>query len=275
MDRNNPLTQMAQLAQIPDHQLELARSALMISTLEYPLLDVAYQISLLDSLAAAASKRFRFPSEPAEELNTLSAFLFDEIGFSGDTENYYNPRNSHLSEVLKRRLGIPITLSLIYIEVAARLSIPLEGISMPGHFIVRHKKARDLIVDPFERGIILSKEEAIDRFKAATHESAIWQDDYLATVSNKDFITRILGNLKGAHLRIREYGTAVKVSDLLVALRPDLPQERRDRGIIHYRMGNYNNALSDLRGFLNKAPSSPDNLAVTELVEHLAKLINH
>ena len=271
---HDPYRSIRALALQTDDAIELAPTALLIASTAYPDLDIARELRFLDSLASAASRRFGPERSPMSDVNTLSDFLFDEIGFVGDEKNYYDPRNSFLNEVLLRRLGIPITLSLIYIEVGKRLDIPLHGIAMPGHFLVGHAADEEVIVDPFNGGFLLSKEECVERFRQGSHPTARWDKTLLTPITNRDFVTRILRNLKGAYLRLRDYPQSLRMSELLLSLRPDLPEERRDRGIVHYRMGSYAEALDDLRTYLTAAPDGPEAKAVADLIQHLDKLMS-
>ena len=130
--------------------------------------------------------------EPLHALNTLSEYLFDEVGFRGNREDYYDPRNSLLNCVLSRRQGIPITLSLVYVEVGRRLGIPLVGVGMPGHFLVKHQAIDDLYIDPFHSGILLSEFECALRLQEMVGERLRWNPDYLAPVNKLSFIARIM-----------------------------------------------------------------------------------
>ena len=160
--------QFVELARCHDDEIDLAAAAFLIAATEYPQLDIAHELGVLDSLSAGAAKRFSEEPEPLYCLNTLSEYLFDEVGFRGNPDDYYDPRNSFLNEVLSRRLGIPITLSLVCIEVGKRLDIPLLGVGMPGHFLLRHRDDESLFIDPFHGGILLSEEECAQRMKQAT-----------------------------------------------------------------------------------------------------------
>ena len=157
------LQEFSRIASLPDDQVDLARAALLIASVEYPELDIEHQLGLLDSLAAAANRRIDAGADPLVAINQLSEYLFDEVGFRGNQEDYYDPRNSFLNEVVLRRIGIPITLSLVCIEVARRLNIPLIAIGMPGHLLVRHRDVPDWFIDPFHGGILLSQEECQQR----------------------------------------------------------------------------------------------------------------
>ena len=261
----------SEFAYASDDAIDLAEAAFLVAATAYPGIDMTRQLGLLDSLASAAGRRVGQARDPLEQTNALSEFLFDEIGFQGNREDYYDPRNSFLNDVLKRRLGIPITLSLVYIEVGKRLGLPLVGVGLPGHFLVRHRQVADHYVDPFHEGILLSVQECAARYREASNPSVPWDEQYLAPVTNLDFVTRILQNLKGAYLRLREYETALEYSGLLLDLRPDVAEERRDRGLVLSRMGKYAEAIEDLRSYLGLVDDGPETVAVEKLIERLDK----
>ena len=197
----------------------------------------------------------------------------DDLGFSGNQQDYYDPRNSYVNEVLKRRLGIPITLSLVYMEVGRRIGVPMVGVGLPGHFLMRHAEEPGLFVDAFHGGLLLSREECVQRFRDLTHPDEPWSDQYLAPIGKRDMLTRMLRNLKVAHLRRKDNERALFTATMLIRLRPDLAEERRDRGVVQSRLGRYEEAIEDLRGYLDQAPASADAEAVRELVDHLKRLL--
>ncbi len=265
--------EFAALAQGSDDAIDLARAALLIAAAEYPHLDIDHELGLLDSLAAGASKRLTGERDPLFCINTLSEYLFDDLGFRGNTDGYYDPRNSFLNEVLLRRLGIPITLSLVFLEVGKRLDIPLVGVGMPGHFLLRHRDEEELFIDPFHRGVLLSQEECAQRLKEVTGTNIAWDSRLLTTVSNREYLARILRNLQGIYWHNRDHQRALGVSGRLVALLPEEPQERRDRGLAHYQLNHHEQALEDLEFYLESAPSSRNVEAIQGLVSRLRELL--
>jgi len=258
----------------PDHEIDLARAALLIAASEYPELDVEGQLGLLDSLAAGASRRIGGDREALSSVNRLSEYLFDEVGFAGNQDDYYDPRNCYLNEVLARRLGIPIMLSLVCILVGNRLGIPLVGVGMPGHFLVRHRDEEALFIDPFHRGILISEEECAERLRQVTHSNAAWDSRYLNPVNNRDFIARMLRNLKGIYLHRQDNQRALTAIDRLVVLLPQAPEERRDRGLLNYQLGHYQEALDDLRHYLGSTPPDTDKETVQRLVGQIEDLMS-
>lgn len=269
MEREDILEQFDQLGGMPEDQIDLAWAALLIAASEYPELDVVGQMEVLDSLAAGAAKGMGDDGDPLSSVNNLSAYLFDEVGFHGNESEYYDPRNSYLNEVLARRMGIPITLSLVCIEVGKRLGVPLEGVGMPGHFLLRHRDEPGIFIDPFHRGILLSEEECAKLLRDATRTAVPWDQSYLTTVSNRELIARILRNLKGIYLNQRDHQRALGIAGLAVSLQPSIIGERRDRGLIHYQLGNHQSALEDLRIYLAASPPGADTSDVRRLVDRI------
>ena len=268
MDRDYFWEQFAHIAQLPDEEIDLARTALLISAIEDPLLDIENQLELLDSLAAAAARRLGGGGSPLYCVNVLSEYLFEEVGFQGNDEDYYDPRNSFLDEVMRRRVGIPITLSLVYIEVGKRLGVPIVGVGMPGHFLIRHRDEAGLVIDPFEKGIVLSEEECIQKFRQVVPPRIPWDVKHLEPIDNREFIARMLRNLKGIYWDRKDFDRALPMADRLVALQPEVIQERRDRGLVHYQLQNYPEALDDLQAYVDYGRSASDG-GVHRLVREL------
>ena len=273
MERKVVTERFAKLAGLPDEQIELAPAALMIATVEDPHLDANEHISSLDSLADVARRRLNGERDPLYCINALSEFLFDEIGFRGNREDYYDTRNSLLNAVLSRRLGIPITLSLIYIEVGKRLGIRLLGIGMPGHFLVRHANLTDMFVDPFHGGIILSVEECAQRLRQVTGADVRWSPGYLSPISNLEFIARMLRNIKAIYWRGQDYNRALRATNWLMALQPAATQERRDRGLLYAQTGRNALALNDLEEYISSSPSAHDVTQARELIRQLKRSV--
>jgi regulator of sirC expression with transglutaminase-like and TPR domain len=254
------------IGQFPEENIDLTLAALVLAATEYPKLDITRAIDKFESLAAGASRRLGNIRDPLYCVNTLSEYLFDELKFHGNEHDYYDPRNSYLNDVMARRLGIPITLSLIYIETGRRLNMPLFGVGMPGHFMVRHRDIEDLFIDPFYGGILLNQEECAERVRQVTQRNMVWNKSYLAPIGNREFLARMVRNLKGAHLNKLDYARTLQSIDWLLATQPEVAQELRDKGIVNYQLGNYHQALDDLRAYIGHPSSSRDVTAVRSLI---------
>lgn len=265
--------QFVEVTGLPDEEVDLARAALLIAATEYPNLDIGHELGILDALSAGASQRLGEERSPLFCINTLSAYLFDEVGFRGNLDDYYDPRNSFLNDVLRRRTGIPITLSLIFIEVGKRLGVPLVGVGMPGHFLLKHRDEEHLFIDSFHRGVLLSEEECAQRLRQVIQAGEPWDARFLRPVSNRDYIARMLRNLKGIYLHHEDHNRARTMIDWLIALQPQAALERRDRGLVHYQLRQYEQALEDLEIYLDSAASSVDTQAIEGLVSRLRDLL--
>ncbi len=268
MSNESILEQFVVLTQGGD-DIDLATAALLIAATEYPGMDIPQQLSVLDSLAGGASQRLGRQRDPLFSVNTLSEYLFDEVGFRGNEDDYYDPRNSYLNEVLRRRSGIPISLALVCVEVGKRLGIPLVGIGMPGHFLLRHRDLEDVFIDPFSRGILLSEEECAGRMRQITQANVAWDPGLLSPVSNRDFIARMLRNLKGIYLQREDFQRSLAMIERIVLLRPELLEERRDRGLVLYQLGRYEDAREDLQNYLDSGPQAADLQGVRRIVNQI------
>lgn len=253
----------------PDEPIELARSALVLAKVAYPNLALEYPLSRLNALAGGIRRQLLAEADPLAALNTLSQYLFEELGFRGNQEDYYDPRNSYLNDVLARRLGIPITLSLLYIEVGQRAGMPLVGVGLPGHFLVTHRGVPDLFVDAFHGGTLLTAAECQARFHAVTSPATPWHPRYLAPVSSRQFIGRMMLNLKQIYLGARQRDLALTMQTLLVMLQPQEADHRRDRGLLLYEQGEYEGALEDLSHYLRLAPLAKDRNFVYDLTRRI------
>ncbi len=263
------LAEFVEVASRRDEEIDPATTALLIAATEYPDLDIRGQLGVLDSLAAGVTDRLSPEQDPLYCLNTLSEYLSDDIGFSGNTEDYYDPRNSFLNEVLSRRLGIPITLALVFIEVGKRVGVPLLGVGMPGHLLLMHPEVKGLFIDPFHRGVLLSEEECAERMRQATGAEIAWDARFLTPLNNRQYVARILRNLKAIYWRGQDPRRGLAMSERLVALYPQSAQERRDRGLMHLQLGHRREALEDLEYFLEGASTGEDIEGIRELVSWL------
>ena len=268
MDPGDVWNQFDGIVGAPDEEIDLARAALLIAATEYPELSVERELFRLDAIAEGIAPRMD-DDTPLYQLNTLSEYLFDELKFAGNHTNYHDPRNSFLNDVMERKRGIPISLSLLYMEVGKRAGVPILGIGMPGHFIVRHRDEPDVFVDPFHGGILLSVEECAERLKQVTQGSLTWDSEYLEPISSRAFIARMLRNLKLVYLQRRNYERVLATIDRVIALLPQDAVEFRDRGVVNYRLGNYEEALEDLHVYVTSGDAVPDGDTVHKLMDQI------
>jgi regulator of sirC expression with transglutaminase-like and TPR domain len=235
--------------------VDLAQAALLIACEEYPDLDVPRYLRRLDGLGRAVAARVddRRDESAVRGLNSL---LFDEEGFRGNVEDYYDPRNSFLNDVLDRRTGIPITLSTIYIEVGRRARLPVDGIGLPGHFIVR---VGTTLVDPFHGGVILSEDDCQKRLDRIYGGRVKLDDTMLAPCERKTILARTLRNLKSIYTKAEDFTRALNVVELLLRVEPESLEDMRDRGMLHAALDCYALAASELEEYLRRSGNAPGN----------------
>ena len=274
MERTDLLSSFSEATDRPDHEIDVARAAMILSASEYPDLSVDRELFTFQRLAGSISSKLLDDDDPLYCMNTISEALFDDIGFKGNTENYYDPRNSYLSQVLARRTGIPITLAVVYMEVGRRLKVPLVGIGMPGHFLVRHLEIDNLFVDPFHGGYLLSADECRELLEERAVGSSNWDSTLLKPVTNREIIARIIRNLKAIYMQEQDFVRALDVVEFALALEPHSAPNRRDRGIVHYQLGHSAEALDDLVYYLDLAPNGQDVEGVHALVAELKTFLD-
>jgi regulator of sirC expression with transglutaminase-like and TPR domain len=268
--RHSFLEHFARLMGLPEETLCLAEAALLIACDEYPDLDIGGYLDRIEDHASAVASQAGGP--PERMLEVLNRYLFEEQNFRGNRRRYEDPRNSFLNELLDRKLGLPITLSLLYIEIGRRVGLPLQGISFPGHFLVKLRVPDgEIVLDPFSRGITLMRQDLARRLEDSGHpppSEAAWSQ-LLAAANKKAIIVRMLRNLKAVYLHSKEFEKALKVCDRILTILPDHPGEHRDRGAIYQRLDCYRAALEDLRTYLALQPAADDAEAVRRQVIRL------
>ena len=267
----------AELVSGSEADLNLAEAALLIAQEEQPELDVAAYLGRLDALAERV--RSRLPEAPsfADTIQALNTVLFEEEGLSGNQTDYHDPRNSFLNEVLDRKLGIPITLSLVYIEVGNRLGVPLVGVGFPGHFVVKYAGPDgETVLDPFQAGSRVNQAQMEDKLRSMygpNNPFASQLPKLLAAVGKKDMLLRMLRNLKQIYTQKEDFERALSVVERILLVAPDHPVEVRDRGAIHHRMGHQQLAVRDFQRYLQLAPKADDAKAVRAvMVRTMAQL---
>jgi len=259
MDADPSLADFAREVSRPDPDIDLARAALTIARGEYPGLDIDAYLERLATLADMAMS-VRQTGDPLGRLHRLREYLFEEQGFRGNVEDYYDPRNSYLNEVLDRRLGIPITLSLVLIEVGQRLGLQMEGIGLPGHFVTGARVGGEsVLLDPFNGGAILTGEACGDLVARAVGRPVELTAEQFVPVTKRQFLARVLTNLKGAYWRREAWRKAVTVIDRLLVLTPEAGAEWRDRGTAWTSLGEWARGLADWERYLTQCPDAADH----------------
>jgi regulator of sirC expression with transglutaminase-like and TPR domain len=254
------------LAALPDEDIPLLEACLLIARDEYPQLDVASYEARLQQHVEALSPRVQAHSDTRGQLAELNRYLFLELGFAGNQQDYYDPRNSYLNDVFDRRLGIPISLGIIQIELARRLGLGLEGVSFPGHFLVRLPMEGGLLVlDPYHQGRSIDAEELKARARPHLGGGDIDDQqllDILAPAGHRTIIVRMLRNLKSLYSEREAWDKALRCADRLVRLDPAQPEESRDRGLFYLKLGHGAAARVDLARYLAQRPQAGDTESV-------------
>jgi regulator of sirC expression with transglutaminase-like and TPR domain len=250
--------------EIQQSPINLVSAALRFSqAIAYLELNVDMYLELLDGLADLALKSVNITDQSRTNAEGLSDFLFGQLGFRGNTADYEDPRNSYLNDVLDRRLGIPISLSVIYIHLARKAGLSAEGVGLPGHFIVKIKDFEgDFYVDPFNQGRILSLQECAQLVTASTGYRGPIQEEWLEPAAPAVILTRMLNNLRNIYLQRQEWEHALKVIEHTSLLQPDMVELVRDRAIIYHQEGKLRQAVQNYERYLKLAPDAPDAPAI-------------
>jgi regulator of sirC expression with transglutaminase-like and TPR domain len=274
---NNALRHFAALVEPAreDASIPLAAAALAIARLEYPTLDPASYLARLDDMAQQVRTRLRKNPTARESIVLLNHVLFQQEGLRGNREDFYDPRNSFLNDVLDRKLGIPITLSVIYMEVAQRVGFPVAGVGMPGHFLVKHYGVMggEIFIDTFSRGSILSPDDCQQRLDEVYGEQVGMRAEYLQPVTHREILGRMLNNLRQIYLTQQNGRKGIDVLDMLLAIPNGSPELLRERALLRLNLDQYIGAAQDLGTYLKLAPEASDAQAVRETFDMVRQLV--
>ncbi|HET7213860.1 MAG TPA: transglutaminase-like domain-containing protein [Terriglobia bacterium] len=265
----DPIRKFRELTDRPAVEIDLAEAALAIAATEYPGLDPAPSISFLDRLADRVEAG---PTLSAlANIAAINKVLFEEENFAGNAGEYDDPRNSYLNDVIQRKTGIPITLSLVYTEVARRKGVPLEGVGFPGHFLVKHPgPPAEILIDPFHRGAVLAPADCLALLKKNFGPEAELKSEYFASSTKKQILARMLNNLKGSFHRRGNYSKVLTMIELSLATREDVLTDVRDRGMVYFAMRRYSDSARELKVYLKLAGG--DDPEVEEVLQMLGRL---
>ncbi len=268
-----PAARQRFLQEIQADPIDLGRAALWIAQEAYPDLDVEEYLAALDEMAAEVQERLPPERYPLRVIQILNHYLFADLGFCGNSENYYDPRNSFLNEVIDRRTGIPITLSLLYLELAKRIDFPMAGVGMPGHFLVRPLIAgAEIFVDPFHQGEILFPEDCQELLSQIYGPGIPCPDHYLHPTPPRLILARLLNNLKQIYLIRAQPELALAAVERILLLIPESLPHLRERGLLYYQLGYRQQACRDLKRYLKQAPLHPEiNRSEERLIREIVK----
>ena len=260
--------------QCPDDEIDLGRAALAIAHSEYPDLNIESYLSRMDGLASAVRDRAGGRADCYRLIAAINYILFSVEGFSGNRDDYYDPKNSFLNQVMERKQGIPITLSVLYMEVARRVGLELEGVGFPGHFLVKYVGAEEeIIIDPFHQGEIRLTEELEEMLDELYRGKLALRPEFLSPLSKKQILRRMLNNLKAIYLRQGDLLRGLSVVERLLILEPNSVSEIRDRGLLYVKLECFPQALQDLEAYLRLSAHADDAPEVRDQVVSLRKLV--
>jgi regulator of sirC expression with transglutaminase-like and TPR domain len=226
---------------------------------------MAAYLARLDSMAAEVRKVTGVCQEPHRLIAGLNEHLFRQLGFRGNSADYYDPKNSFLNEVLDRRMGIPITLSTVYLEVGRRIGLSLHGVGMPGHFLVKYVgPSEEIVIDPFGGGGIVAPPDCQRILDRISDGKVRFDPRMLSIVGTRQILARTLTNLKAIYFNQEEYGKALSIVERLLILYPHNACEIRDRGLLSCQLRRYADAIADLERYLRLAPEANDSETIRE-----------
>ena len=251
-------------------RFDVARGALIVAAEEYPDLDEPSYVRKLDALAAGVSRTLPAKAKAERIVEALHRHLFTDLGFSGNSGDYYDPKNSFLNEVIDRRTGLPITLAIVYVEVARRLGLRASGVGFPGHFLAKIELDEgDLVVDAFNGGAFLSEADIRGLLHNAVGDAVQLSETVLRPATSREILGRMLQNLKALYLRKGDTPRALSATDRLLIVRPDSTGELRDRGLLCEKLGGTEAARRDLTEYLARAPDADDADEVRATIRRL------
>lgn len=263
----NARSRFAELVSRDDEYINLAQAALLIAAEEYPQLDVEAYLEKLDHFGDLARQQAEDAQTASDVIAALNFTLFERIGFRGNRDNYYDPRNSFLNQVIDRRIGIPITLTVVYIEVARRIGFPVKGVGLPFHFIARHEaEGSDVYIDPFNEGRLLTAGSCAELVAEISGGRLDLEPAHLEPVTKKQILSRMLSNLVGIY-SASDHRRALAAIELILLVSPESATHIRDRGLLLASVGDRSNAIVELERYLSLAPTAADADSVREQIK--------
>ncbi len=261
------------VSRIPDSEItttQLVEASLAISWEEYPHIDLSSYRDTLDGMASDLRQRIQGINYPLKVISEINRYLFEEQNFCGNEHNYYDPRNSFLTDVISRRLGIPLTLSIVYMAIGDRIGFPLEGVSLPGNFILRPQRSDlEVFIDPFAKGEIMFKEDCAAKLVQIYGPQADLKPEYLETVGVRRILERMLMNLKLIYLNQKKFHKALSTIEKILMLWPNSSTQIRDHGLLCYQLERYVEARSDLETYLDLSPYADDAELIQKLIDEM------
>jgi len=250
----------------------IEKSLKMAQILEYPDLNIPKYIERINEIGNSLKLKINDVKNSTYLISMLNEHLFEEYGFQGDDEDYYDPRNNFLNAVIDKRTGIPITLSILYSEIAKYIGLNLRIVGFPGHVIVKYEE--EMIIDPFYGGRLLTVNDLEEILYRNFGDSVEFIPEYLSIATTDQILTRLLRNLKNAYTQSYAYDKAMRCTDMILGIRPESPEEIRDKGILEERLLHYNEALPLLNKYLELDPEAEDADFILELIKSVREKTN-
>ncbi len=260
--------------EIEDEKIDLIRASLVIARTEYPHLEIEVYAARMEQLARRVAALVPEP-DPRLAIAALNRVLFEETSLRGNREDYYDPRNSFLNDVLDRGLGIPITLSIVYMEVAKRVGFSLAGVGMPGHFLLKHYglDGREMLIDCFNRGSVVSRQDCQNRLDEIYSGEMKLRPEFLHPISRRQILTRMLNNLKTVYLSTRNFRKALPIADLILVIYPRSAEDVKQRALLRYSMGLHRLAAEDLDQYLKLSPNASDAEEIRQMALSIRRML--
>ncbi len=279
MDNKIPWQNFQREIDKPDQDINLAKAALSFAQIEYPYLDIEAYLNKLEQIAQKIKPQLPTSRYPLKVIQVINNYLYQELGFRGNAENYYDPKNSFLNHVIDRRLGIPISLAVVYLEIAKHLNFPMVGIGMPGHFLVRPNfEDAGIFIDVFNQGEILFAQDCEAKLQQLYLQPVKLKPEFLNPVSNRKILLRMLTNLKQIYLYQRDLFRAIATINKMLLLYPKNTNELvilnraealRDRGLLYYELNQWQESSQDLEDYLSILPNADDAPMIKMLLNQI------
>ena len=268
---------LTEIIEGPEADIPLIEAALLVASHRYPDIDVRHYLEVIGEFGSVLAARVDSDSGPADRVVALNQYLFDELGFKPNAEDYYDPRNSYLNQVVDRRTGIPITLSLVYMAVGTHVGLTFNGVCYPGHFLVKCALPDGVIVlDPFSKGQSLGISDLQNRLRETRggEVSRAIVAGLLITASKREILLRMLRNLKAIYLRSNDLDNAIAIMNWIVVADPGQATEIRDRGLIYQELECSRAAVSDFERYLELDPGSSDSDGIRSRIIELRRSVS-
>ncbi|HIA97120.1 MAG: hypothetical protein CXX67_02700 [Thaumarchaeota archaeon] len=250
----------------------IEKSLKLAQILEYPDLNISKYIEKINEIGNSLKLKIKYVKNSTYLISMLNEHVFEKYGFQGDDEDYYDPRNNFLNAVIDKKTGIPITLSIIYSEVAKYIGLDLKIVGFPGHVVVKYEE--EMIIDPFYSGRLLTINDLEEILYRNFGDGVEFIPEYLNTATTDQILTRLLRNLKNAYTQSYAYDKAMRCTDMILGIRPESPEEIRDKGILEERLLHYNEALPLLNKYLELEPEAEDADFILELIKSVREKTN-